>query len=61
VNVQRITLAQAIDYEVASSSWVGYVSWGWLQDVVGAWFARRARRKFARYIAVRNFTLQRQA
>jgi hypothetical protein len=58
VQPTRITLAQAIDYEIASSWWAGYIPWRWLQDRVALWFAHRARRKFMRYIAIRNYTLQ---
>jgi hypothetical protein len=54
-----VTLTQAMEYEVAASWWSGWVRLGWLQDIAGRYFARKARRKHGRYMeAVRYAQLQ---
>lgn len=49
MHCQRITLLQALDYEVNASWWAGYITWPWLQEVAALWFKWRVRRKFRKY------------
>lgn len=41
---------EALDYEVRSSWLAPLVSWGWAQALLGRYYARRVRRKWARYV-----------
>jgi hypothetical protein len=44
-----MTRREALDYEVRASWWAGRVGWPWLQRRASAYFARKVRRKWARY------------
>ena len=56
-----IAIDEAIDYEVRSSWWASLVGVGWMQDLAAAYFARKARRKWARYSASMPATHARQS
>lgn len=39
-----------LEYEV-SNSWIAkYVSWPWLQDLIGSYYANKVRRKYLAYV-----------
>ena len=43
-----------VDYEVNACWWSKYISWNWLQDMVGSYFARKVQRKYGRYSRAKN-------
>lgn len=45
-----LTVGQALEYEIAGSSWAGRLSFKWAQILAGWWFSRKVRSKYARYI-----------
>jgi hypothetical protein len=45
----KISLDQAIEFEVYSRNWVQFISIPFLQDLISLYLAWRARRKFKRY------------
>lgn len=45
-----ITIQQALEYEVHSMRWLGFVSWKWLQHKLAKIIVWRLKRKFARYM-----------
>ena len=49
-----------IDYEVRSSGWAAYVSWGWLQTIVAKYFSWKVKRKYDRWQSclVRKYQLE---
>lgn len=38
-----------LDYEIHSSKWASFVSWNWMQELSGRYFAWKVKRKYARY------------
>lgn len=46
----RLALEQIVEYELRAAPWVGWVSIGWMQEVVAWYFIRKAKRKYASYI-----------
>jgi len=38
-----------LDYEIRSSWWASWISWDWLQELSGRYFAWKTRRKYERY------------
>lgn len=47
--LKKSNLVDLCEYEIMSSWWTGFVSWGWLQNIVGKYFAWKTQRKFAAY------------
>ena len=45
----KITMMQALDYEVKSSWWSGLIFWNWGRDLAGTYFANKVKRKYRRY------------
>jgi len=43
------SLHDFLEYEVRSSWWVSWISWDWLQELSGRYFAWKTRRKYERY------------
>lgn len=39
-----------MEYEVANSWIAKYVSWPWLQDLIGSYYANKVRRKYLAYV-----------
>jgi hypothetical protein len=47
--MDKITLEQALDYEIRSSRIASWIGWGWLQRISANYFANKAIRKIKRY------------
>ena len=45
----EIDIKQILDYELHSSWWAPWISFGYLQQVVATYFAWKVRSKFAQY------------
>lgn len=45
----KITLSQALEYEIAAAGWPSLISADWLQSIVARYFARKVKRKWGRY------------
>ena len=52
-----ITHVEALDYEVQSSLWAGWVSWKWGQELAAKYYAAKVKRKVGR-INARKARLQ---
>ena len=46
----RITMKQALRYEIESTWWVGLISYSWLQEIVSRYFAWKVKKKYKRYL-----------
>jgi len=38
-----------LEYEIRSSRWASFVSWNWMQELAGRYFAWKASKKYVRY------------
>jgi hypothetical protein len=50
VELETQTLYNYVDYEVRGSWWVQWLGWHWLQEISAAYFARKTKRKFKRFL-----------
>jgi len=48
--MNEISLRQALDYEIKSSRWLGFVSCGFIQDIIASHMARKTIAKHMRYL-----------
>ncbi len=52
--ITKITQQQILDYEVSNRQWIGYISIGWVQELIGLWLAQKVKKRHARYIKFMN-------
>tara|TARA_R110002033_G_scaffold60171_1_gene110189 strand:+ start:4899 stop:5153 length:255 start_codon:yes stop_codon:yes gene_type:complete len=55
-NISGSSLRDCLDYEIRSSWWASWIFFEWGQEISGAYFAWKTKRKYNRYIK----TIQRQ-
>ena len=53
MNQNQISLEDFIDYEIAGSPW-SWLTPHWAERIVGAYFGRKAERKYRRYAAAQR-------
>jgi len=47
----KITIKQALDYEIRGGGIAKWISWGWLQKKISIYYANKTTRKYGRYLA----------
>ena len=51
-NLYGLTPQQILKYELRASWWASWVCIGWMQSVVGSYFAWKVRCKWSRFVAM---------
>ncbi len=46
---RQLTTREILDYEIMSSWWSSWISWGWAQSLAARYFAWKVRTKGRRY------------
>ena len=49
MDATTMIIRDALDYEIQSAVWPGFISWPWAQTLASRYFTWKVRRKWARY------------